>query len=49
VAGMASLLELVRVLAEDPAVQRRIQAEPALRDLWSEPGVRDRIQPEALP
>jgi hypothetical protein len=46
---MAKLLELVRSLTADPAVQRRIEADPALRELWSEPGVRQRIQPAAHP
>jgi hypothetical protein len=48
-AGMAKLLELVSALTEDPAVQRRIEEEPELRELWSEPGVRQRIQPAAQP
>lgn len=48
-AGMAKLLELVRTLILDPAVQRRIQSDPELRDLWSELGVRQRIQPTTQP
>lgn len=48
-AGMAKLLELVRGLITDPAVQDRIQTDPELRDLWSEPGVRQRAQPPVQP
>jgi hypothetical protein len=43
---MAKLLELVRGLIDDPAVRARIQADPMLRDLWHEPGVRRHIQPD---
>jgi hypothetical protein len=49
IAGMAKVMELVRALVSDPAVQRRIEAEPELRALWSEPDVRRRIQPPAQP
>jgi hypothetical protein len=48
-AGMAKLLELVRALTADPAVQSRIHADTELHELWSEPGVRQRIQPAPPP
>ncbi|HEV2129758.1 MAG TPA: hypothetical protein VGR27_01560, partial [Longimicrobiaceae bacterium] len=47
--GMAKLLELVRGLLADPAVRGWIQADPALRDLWNEPGVPQRVQPVGQP
>ncbi|MEW5930241.1 MAG: hypothetical protein AB1941_22510 [Gemmatimonadota bacterium] len=34
------LLALAGELVEDPAVQREIQRDPALREAWSDPGVR---------
>jgi hypothetical protein len=43
IVGMSKLLELVRILVDDPAVQVRIEADAALRELWSDPGVRHRV------
>ena len=37
------LLSLVRELVEDPVVQRAIQADPELREGWSDPSVREAI------
>lgn len=34
------LLTLVRELVEDPAVQQEIQQDPALREAWTNTGVR---------
>ncbi len=41
--GSAKLLELVRALTADPAVQATIREDAELRRLWSDPGVRERI------
>jgi hypothetical protein len=45
--GMEKLMELVRLLLDDPAVRTRIQADPALREMWNEPGVRQHMQRDA--
>jgi DTW domain-containing protein YfiP len=42
-AGMAAMYELVRRLVEQPAVQARIEADTVLRQLWSDPDVRQHI------
>jgi hypothetical protein len=42
--GMTKVMELVRLLTEDPAVRARIQADPGLREMWSESAVRRQIQ-----
>jgi hypothetical protein len=34
------ILELAGELVRDPAVQREIQRDPALREAWSDPAVR---------
>lgn len=34
------LLTLVGELVRDPAVQEEIQEDPALREAWSDPGIR---------
>lgn len=39
-AGMEKLRILVAELVQDPAVQARIQEDPALRRLWADEGVR---------
>lgn len=39
-AGMQKLVTLVAELVRDSVVQHRIDADPALRQLWREPGVR---------
>jgi len=38
--GTRKLLDLAGELVRDPAVQREIQQDPALRDAWSDPAVR---------
>ena len=38
--GTRKLLTLVGDLVQDPVVQRRIQADPELREDWQDPGVR---------
>jgi hypothetical protein len=38
--GTRKLLGLAGELVRDPAVQREIQQDPALREAWSDPGVR---------
>jgi hypothetical protein len=38
--GTRKLLELTGELVRDPAVQREIQQDPALREAWSDPAVR---------
>jgi hypothetical protein len=43
-AGMEKLMELLRLLVEDPAVRTRIEADAALRELWAEPAVRQHIE-----
>ncbi len=37
--GTAKLRELVSALMRDPVVQQRVQSDPALRELWSNPAV----------
>lgn len=44
-AGMQKLLTLVAELVQDSVVQRRIEMDPALRQLWREPGVRRILLP----
>ena len=39
-AGDRKLLDLAAELVRDPVVQREIEQDPALRDAWSDPGVR---------
>jgi hypothetical protein len=38
--GIRKLLDLAGELVRDPAVQREIQQDSALREAWSDPGVR---------
>jgi hypothetical protein len=38
--GTRKLLNLAGELVRDPAVQREIQQDPALREAWSDPAVR---------
>jgi hypothetical protein len=38
--GTRKLLDLAGELVRDPAVQREIQQDPALREAWSDPAVR---------
>jgi hypothetical protein len=38
--GTRKLLDLAGELVRDPTVQREIQQDPALREAWSDPGVR---------
>ncbi|HEV2150068.1 MAG TPA: hypothetical protein VGR37_21910, partial [Longimicrobiaceae bacterium] len=38
--GTEKLLTLVQELVQDPVVQRRIQNDSALREAWTDPGVR---------
>jgi hypothetical protein len=38
--GTRKLLDLAGELVRDPAVQREIQQDSALREAWSDPGVR---------
>ncbi|HEX5870385.1 MAG TPA: hypothetical protein VFY65_08220 [Longimicrobium sp.] len=38
--GTQKLLDFAGELVRDPAVQREIQRDPALREAWSDPGVR---------
>jgi hypothetical protein len=40
---MAGVALLVGALLEDPAVQRRIQQDPELRGMWSDPAVRQHV------
>jgi hypothetical protein len=42
-AGTEKLLALVRELVRDPAVREQIQQDPALREAWADPGVREII------
>ena len=44
--AVRKLLQLVQSLITDPAVQARIETDPALRELWSRPEVRAWIQGE---
>jgi hypothetical protein len=41
--GTDKLLALVRELVRDPAVQQQIRQDPALREAWADPGVREVI------
>lgn len=41
--AMQKLMKLVRGLVSDPTVQRQIQADSVLRDLWADPAVRQQI------
>jgi uncharacterized protein involved in copper resistance len=41
--GTEKLLTLVRELVRDPVVQQQIQQDPALRQAWADPGVREII------
>jgi hypothetical protein len=40
---MMKVMELIRLLVAEPDVRGRIHADPVLREMWSEPGVRRRI------